>query len=31
VRGTDGGWLVGSGGETAELDLAAAEHVFVVR
>ena len=31
VRGSDGGWLVGSGGETAELDQAAAEHVFVVR
>jgi DtxR family Mn-dependent transcriptional regulator len=30
VRGTDAGWLVGSGGETAELDLTAAEHVFVL-
>ena len=30
VRGTPDGWLVGSGGETAELDLAAAEHVFVL-
>jgi DtxR family Mn-dependent transcriptional regulator len=31
VRGTDDGWLVGSGGETAELDQAAADHVFVLR
>lgn len=29
VRGTDDGWMVTSGGESAELDSAAAEHVFV--
>ena len=29
VRGTEDGWMVTSGGESAELDPAAAEHVFV--
>ena len=31
VRGTAVGWLVGSGGETAELVVEAAEHIFVRR